>query len=90
MGRSSMLVNETNAQDSGANTRVQSGRSTSASAESGVVVSFAASFGSVPVVVIAPHQKDAVWIDPALITTAGFTWYGDTNVAGIDWIAIGT
>ena len=66
------------------------GRSTSTAAESGVPVSFTTSFTTAPRVAIAQHQKDVAWIDPATVTTSGFTWYGDTNVAGIDWIAIGT
>lgn len=65
------------------------GRSTSSTAISGVAVSFAKTFNASPKVALAQHQKDAVWIDLATITITGFTWYGDSNNSGIDWIAIG-
>lgn len=69
---------------------IDQGRSISSQAESGVSVSFVTPFTNVPIVAISQHQKDAAWVDPGLITTTGFTWYGDSAESGIDWIAIGT
>ena len=69
---------------------IDHGRSVSSQAESGVAVSFTTPFNSVPRVAIGSHKDEKTWIDPSTITVNGFTWYSEANVAGIDWIAIGT
>lgn len=69
---------------------VDFGRSTSVVAESGVAVTFNTPFNAVPRVTIGQHQEKVSWIDPASVTVGGFTWFGEEDVSGIDWIAIGT